>query len=96
MAWTTKITADEEILLTVHQNGKVDEDEMRGPRYKVCFTGGVFTSFFDPSTNTNYKTPTALCCAKLERHGQKKTNQWRGPRHVLVLRDGAWVSLDKL
>lgn len=93
--WSHKVVADEEVLLTVHQNGKPDADELRGGRYRVHFSDGAFHSFRDEQGN-QYKTPTALCCAKLERHGAKGTNQWRGPRHVLVKRGENWVPIGSL
>lgn len=90
--WTNVVVADEEAILTIHQNGKPDTDELGGSRYRIHFSAGRFHSFRDQQGN-QYKTPTALCCAKLQRHGIKQTNQWRGPRHVLVRRGESWVPI---
>ena len=94
--WATKIQNGEELLLTVHQSGVVDAEELKGPRYQVVLSAGAFQGFLDPVSKIVYTTPSALCCAKLERKGSKKTNGWRGPRHCLVLRNGLWVPIGTL
>lgn len=91
-----RLVADEPVLLTVHQSGHPDEQELQGHQYQVRIVGGFFRGFTDPADNSTYKSPSALCCAKLQRHGSKNTNQWRGPRHCLVLRNGTWTSLDRI
>jgi hypothetical protein len=40
---------------------------------------------------TLYTSATALCKARFNRDG--KTNEWAGPRHVYVRRNGVWISL---
>lgn len=95
-SWATKIQDGEELLLTVHQNGVIDETELTGQKYRVVFRKGLFEGFQDPVSQSIYTTPSALCRAKLERKGAKKTNEWRGPRHCLVLRDSRWVPIGNL
>lgn len=90
--WSNNLIPDEDVILTVHQNGKPDSDELQGTRYRVRFSEGSFRSFQDEQGN-EYKTPSALCRAKLQRHGIKQTNQWRGPRHVLVRRGPTWAPI---
>jgi hypothetical protein len=46
------------------------------------------------ANNTLYKNTTATCKALLNRNGA--TNEWRGPRHVYVCRDGVWKRFDTL
>lgn len=38
-----------------------------------------------------YTSPTALCKARFTRKG--KTNEWCGPKHLYVLRNGSWINL---
>ena len=94
--WSTSLNADETILLTVHQNGIPDTEELSGHQYRVQFTNGAFTGFYDPLDNVSYSTASGLCCAKLIRRGNKGTNEWRGPRHCLVYRNSAWVPIGSL
>ncbi len=94
--WSSKILADEPVLLTVHESGVASELETNGCLYLVHCVDGVFKGFYDPSDETVYRSASALCKAKLQRHGPKNTNQWRGPRHCLVLRNGVWKPLDKI
>ena len=89
--WSQHVIADESVILTIHQNGVPDASELNGHRYQIRFVDGVFKGFFDPQDGTLYRTASALCCAKLRREGAKKTNEWRGPRHCLVYRNGSWV-----
>jgi hypothetical protein len=39
-------------------------------------------------------SPSAACKLILNRNGQ--TNEWNGPRHLFVERDGIWTSYKKL
>ena len=46
------------------------------------------------ANNTLYKSASAACKGLLLRDGE--TNEWRGPRHVYVSRDGVWKRFDTL
>jgi len=46
------------------------------------------------ANNTLYKSATAVCKGLLLRDGD--TNEWRGPRHVYISRDGVWKRFDTL
>jgi len=94
--WKARILPNEEVLLTVHNSGELDAPVETKARYKAFFKGVSFAGFLDPTTGDVFKSPSALCCARLERHGPKKTNQWQGPAHVLVQREGVWIPLNKL
>jgi hypothetical protein len=88
---------DEPVILTVHNSGVPSKEEtLSGAVYYVRLVNNEFRGFFDPYSNHIYATPSALCCAKLERHGAKQTNQWQGPRHVLAMRDGQWIPIADL
>ena len=95
-SWITKLVANEDILLTIHQNGIVSDDELGGHRYTVQYKDGIFQGFLNPTTDILYKTPSALCVAMLLRIGSKGTNEWRGPRHCLVLRGDKWTPIGNL
>lgn len=41
--------------------------------------------------DVNYDSPTGLCTAIFRRNGT--TNNWDGPSHIFVKRDGVWVTL---
>lgn len=41
-----------------------------------------------------YKTSTSVCKALLDREGQ--TNEWRGPKHVYIYRNGTWRRFDTI
>ncbi len=95
--YTTTLVPNEQLILTVSQKGEPSEEEIRaGQRYLVRFNNSVFAAFEDPSTSTSYSTPTALCKAKLQRNGPLATNEWRGPRHCLVYRNGTWTPIGNL
>jgi hypothetical protein len=95
-SWKNRVVAGEPVLLTVHNSGELDGHVESKPRYKIVFRNGVFEGFQDPTTNEIFTSPSGLCCAKLSRSGPKKTNQWQGPAHCLVLRKGNWTPLNKL
>jgi hypothetical protein len=61
-------------------------------------TGGLIvnneTEWGFSYNNKLYKTTTAICKAVLNRDGQ--TNEWRGPQHVYILRDGSWKRFNTL
>ena len=64
---------------------------------QLTFSGKIVNTttqwgFF--ANNTLYKNTTATCKALLNRNGV--TNEWRGPRHVYVCRDGVWKRFDTL
>lgn len=92
--WKTQVLDGEPMILTIHQNGVPDAAELTGPRYKIIFRGNSFHGFLDFADNRIYSTPSQLCCAKFTRVGA--TNQWRGPMHCLVFRNGSWVPLGSL
>jgi len=93
-AYTELLNANEVCILTTSQNGIPSEQELIGTRYIILFENDKFSGFYNPTTQTLYKNPSAFCKGLLQRHGH--TNEWRGPRHVLILRDGRWISLDTL
>ena len=93
-AYTELLNANEVCMLTTSQNGIPSEQELTGTRYIILFENDKFSGFYNPTTQTLYKNPSAFCKGLLQRHGH--TNEWRGPRHVLILRDGRWISLDTL
>ena len=94
--WSSNLVASEPVILTIHQNGVPNGQELAGHQYQVNFVNGVFQGFIDPADGTSYSTASALCCAKLRRNGPKSTNEWRGPRHCLVLRGGSWIPVGNL
>lgn len=93
-AYTELLNANEVCILTTSQNGIPSEQELIGTRYIILFENDKFSGFYNPTTQTLYKNPSVFCKGLLQRHGH--TNEWRGPRHVLILRDGRWTSLDTL
>ncbi len=94
--WKTRVVAGEPVILTVHNSGELDGPAAYKPRYNIVFRDGVFEGFQDPTTDEIFTSPSGLCCARLSRSGPKKTNQWQGPAHCLVLRKGNWTPLNKL
>lgn len=94
--WIQHLISGESVLLTVHASGKPDASELNGPQHTVVFTNGAFEGFRDSQTETLYSSPSGLCRAKLQRNGPLNTNQWQGPRHVLVSRNGNWVAIADL
>ncbi len=93
-AWKQKVFHDEDVLLTTHQNSVPDAAELAGPRFKIRTENGVFKEFFILANGATFRNPSALCKALFQREG--KTNEWRGPIHCLVQRNGTWVPLAKL
>lgn len=92
--WKNRLLPNEDILLTVNQQGILQPDELSGARYQVVFTGATFSGFMDRQNQQLFKTPTALCKARLHRAGA--TNEWRGPTHCLVKRGDRWMPLSQL
>ncbi len=92
--WKQKVFHDEDVLLTTHQNSIPDAGELAGPRFKIRTENGVFKEFFILANGATFRNPSALCKAVFQREG--KTNEWRGPIHCLVQRNGTWVPLAKL
>lgn len=91
----TRVLRDGEFaLVTTNQNGIIHKHELGAQQYKVIFENGSFAGFYDPYTHTLYTSPSALCKSALKRNGE--TNEWNGPKHVQLYRDGQWVSLRSL
>ena len=64
-------------------------DFMTPHRIRLSTTGRPV--FVHGTTGTEYKSASAFCKAVFVRKG--KTNEWAGPKHIFVMRDGNWVSL---
>jgi len=67
------------------------------PTAEIAVSGKIVSTpekwgFF--ANNTLYKSTTAACKGLLLRHGG--TNEWRGPRHIYISRDGVWKRFDTL
>jgi hypothetical protein len=92
--WKQKVSHDEDVLLTIHQNGVPDSVELAGPRFKIRMDNGVFKGFAILANGTTFRSASALCRGVFDRNG--KTNEWRGPMHCLVQRNGTWIPLAKL
>ena len=58
-----------------------------------CVNSGSQLGFL-PYGGTLATSPSAACKLILNRDGQ--TNEWNGPRHLFVERDGAWTSYKAL
>ncbi len=93
--YTTILHVGETVRLTKNQNSRASPDELSdaAPHYTITIHNGKLM-FHDPSTGDYYKSPTSLCKAKMKHDGQ--TNEWAGPRHCMVLRNGSWVSIKSL
>jgi hypothetical protein len=66
---------------------------------QIATTGGTCVRTdtqcgFRVSNGTISVTPSGACKLVLRRGGD--TNEWQGPRHLFVERDGAWVSYKQL
>jgi hypothetical protein len=59
----------------------------------VCVVNGPQRGFL-LSDSSYHANPTSACKALLNRSG--RTNEWNGPRHLFVERDGAWISYKQL
>ena len=92
--WKMKVVDGEDVILTIHQNGVPDATELNGHRYKVVMRNGAFSGFLDSADGSMYKNPSILCRTKFHREGV--TNEWRGPRHCLVHRNGSWIPIGNL
>ena len=94
MPYAARLNANEVCILTRSQNGIPSIDEMASSRFIVLFENGTFSGFYNPSTQTVYQNPSSFCKDIMRRDGN--TNEWRGPRHVLVVRCERWVPIDSL
>lgn len=94
--WEARLQHGEEVVLATNKLKGPDGVELDRPRYPIQKEGDVLKGILDPTTRTLYLSPSALCCAKLERHGAKNTQQWQGPSHCFIKREDRWVPLDKV
>lgn len=94
LRYAPRLLANEVCILTKSTHGAPSTEEMAGARFVVLHENGAFSGFYNPSTQTLYRSPSAFCKDLLQRQGE--TNEWRGPRHVLVLRGARWVPLDSV
>lgn len=92
--WKNHVHNGEEVVLTRHESGIPDMDDLSKVRLYVVKEGDVFRGFLNRQTNKLYKSPSGACRAHLTRDGE--TNQWRGPSHCLVVRTGIYTPLNKL
>jgi hypothetical protein len=90
--WETRLQENERILLAYN--------ERRGPMGPELDAGSYFVrkdeqgrvkGFLDRESSILYASPSALCKAKMHRDGG--TNDWDGPSHCFVQREGRWVNL---
>jgi hypothetical protein len=93
--YSTVLYNGESLIITRHNHGRPDAEELSvtAQRYIVNISNGK-TTFYDPTSNTFYNSPSALCVAKLTRNGN--TNCYAGPRHCLIQRNGEWVTIKTL
>ncbi len=84
----------EPVLLTYHQSGKATAEELLGKQFLIIKKEDKVT-IKDPESGAIYSSPTGVCKANLKHHGGV-TNEWQGPAHVLVKREGYWISLKNL
>jgi hypothetical protein len=94
MPYAPRLKTNEVCILTKSTRGAPSEQEMAGARFVILFENGTFAGFYNPSIQTLYRNPSFFCKDTMRRRGE--TNQWRGPRHVLVLRGARWVPIDSL
>jgi hypothetical protein len=89
------LNSSEVCILTTSQNGIPSQQELTGTRYIILFENDKFSGFYNPTTQILHRNPTNFCKELLPpRNGQ--TNEWRGPQHVLVLRENRWTNLNSL
>ena len=94
MPYVSHLKVNEVCILTKSQQGVPSTEEMSSSRFVILFENGTFSGFYNPSTQTLYQNPSSFCKDIMQRQGN--TNEWRGPRHVLVLRGERWVPIDSL
>jgi hypothetical protein len=97
-AWRAHVNSGEELILTRHQKGLItDEDAHKCARYHIESAADGGFRFTDRATGDVFDSPSGLCRGRLPpRQGKKGTNDWNGPMHCLVMRNGSWTPLAKL
>jgi hypothetical protein len=94
MPYASRLKVNEVCILTKSQQGVPSTEEMASSRFVILFENGTFSGFYNPSSQILYQNPSSFCKDIMRRNGN--TNEWRGPRHVLVLRGERWVPIDSL
>ena len=81
----------ETVIATTSQSARLSMADFMSP-HRLIVTSAGRTIFVHGTTSAEYKSASAFCKALFNRDG--KTNEWAGPRHLFVMRDGNWVSLN--
>jgi hypothetical protein len=90
--WETRLQENERILLAYNERRGPMGPELEAACYFVRKDEqGRVKGFLDRQSNILYASPSALCKAKMHRDGE--TNDWDGPSHCFVQRNGVWVNL---
>ena len=84
---------NEPVLITRNPKGTPSDDEINNKYSAVAWVPhGIYQGFVNTQTNILSPNPSKLVQSILpSRNG--KTNQWDGPSHVLVKRNGCWISI---